>query len=914
MNESWAQLESLFHAASVLEGEEQERFIECETTGNPVLRSELRDLLRHAGSAGKRIAAVVEHVAVRAAGGSNWAGRIFGPYRIVREIGRGGMGIVFEACRDDSEYFKRVALKVAPDWRDLDWLRERFRNERQILARLEHPNIARFLDGGTESGIPYFAMEFVDGQPITVWAREHGLGIRERIAMFRQICSAVSYAHENLVIHRDVKPGNVLVDSSGTPKLLDFGIAALMDAVAAHTSNTTGAGLWTPDYASPEQVRGEPLNVRSDVYSLGLVLYELLSDERAQSAENLSPVAMQRAICETDPPPPSARAAARGDRTLSSQLRGDLDLIVATALRKEPERRYGSAAALDADLGRFLTSRPVSARANTLVYRVSKLVRRNRVASLATVLVVLVAAAGVGSTLYQARRAQRHFQEVRSLANSFIFDVHDRIQYLPGATEARKAIITTALRYLENLRRDAGRDPALLRELGSAYKKIGDVQGNPLDSSLGDSRAALESYSNAEALLSPLSAKGDIDAKLLLASTLEKMGNVQTAGGKMEAAKRLERARVLAREVIAARPTDLVALGLGINVNSDLARTYVDAAAFDKLVDRAQEAVRIAGQMTAANPASQEGQDSLAEAQISLGNAYRSTGDWVQAEQVYRGALAIRERLVTQYPNNTSYQRTLLLAYGHLGDALGPPETRGLGRLSEAVEAFDKAGGIAQSMVRLDPANHVAPFDWAVALNRSASCLLEMPNGAQRALAELSQSSDIIASLMKTDPSSQRFRIQMLANDSLSGKGLIAVGRLTEASRRLERVRSSSKTFQGGPLQAIARSWDAGSTLRLAQIKTIRGDRAAALALVDEAAADLPGTDLRKSPWGYALFCSRLGTAYMQIGRPASAAEWFQKSVDEWRKIKIPSAMEMQRQKVLAEAEHDLAAARRGHG
>jgi eukaryotic-like serine/threonine-protein kinase len=913
MNESWSRLESLFHAASVLEGEEQERFIEGETTGDPALGRELRDLLRHADSAGKRIAKAVEQVAVRAAGGSNWAGRIFGPYCIVREIGRGGMGIVFEACRDDSEYFKRVALKVAPDWRDLDWLRERFRNERQILARLEHPNIARFLDGGTESGIPYFAMEFVDGQPITVWAREHGLGIRERIAMFRQICSAVSYAHENLVIHRDLKPGNILVDSSGAPKLLDFGIAGFMDAVAAHTANTTGAGLWTPDYASPEQVRGQPINVRSDVYSLGLVLYELLSDERAQSAENLSPVAMQHAVCETDPPPPSARAAARGDRALSSQLRGDLDLIVATALRKEPERRYSSAADLDADLGRFLSSRPVSARPNTLVYRVSKLVRRNLVASFATGLVLLVATAGMGTTLYQARRAERHFQEVRSLANTFIFDVHDEIQYLPGSTDARKAIISTALRYLENLRRDAGRDPALLRELAAAYKRIGEVQGNPLDSSLGDPQAALESFRNAESLLNPLAAKGDIDAKLLLAATLQRMANVQDASDKSEAPKRLERARVLLREVIAVRPTDLVALGRAIDVNSDLERFYFAASAFDKVLDTSQEAVRIAGQMTAAYPTRPESQDSLAESQISLASAYVATGNLSQAEQTYRSALAIRERLVADYSNNTTYRRTLLIAYGHLGDILGLPEVHGLGRLPEAVEAYDKAGEIAGSMARLDPANHVAPLDQATAFNRSAACLLEMPNGVERALTDLSQAEAIVANLAKTDPSNPRYQIQLFVGDALTGQGLVAVGRLTEAARRLDRVRASYKKFSGKPFETTARSWAASSALWLAKMKALKGDRAGALALTEEAAADVPGSDLRKFSWRYANFCWRLGSAYMQIGRSASAAEWFQKSVDEWRTMKVPTALETKRQKVLAEAEHDLAAARRGH-
>lgn len=913
MSSTWSRLESLFHEASLLEGEEQKRFVERETAGDRALGEELRGLLLGSNSAGSRLAAVVERVTARVVGESNWAGRTFGPYRVVREIGRGGMGVVFEAWRDDSEYHKRVALKVAPDWRDLEWLRERFRSERQILARLEHPNIARFLDGGTEAGIPYFAMEYVDGQPVIAWAREHGLGVSECVAMFRQICAAVSYAHENLVIHRDLKPGNILVDSTGTPKLLDFGIATLLDDAAAQAT-TTGSRLWTPDYASPEQVRGQPLTVRTDVYSLGLLLYEILCGERPQQGAHLSPLALERAICEIEPDPPSARAAARGDKNLSRELRGDLDRIVAFAIRKEPSRRYSSARALDADLGRYLDGRPVSARPQTVSYRLAKLVRRNRIASLAAALLLLAISGGIGTTLYEARRAQRRFQEVRSLANAFIFDVHDRIQFLPGATEARKAIVSTALKYLENLRRDASRDPALLRELAAAYEKIGEVQGNPMKSSLGDSAGAMQSYRAAESILNPLVAKGDIEAKALQALTVERIGNLQHAHGKTEGLQDLNGARLLAREVIAAHPTDLGTLGVAIDVDGDLLRYYADVLDYGKMLEFAQEGKRTAEQLAAAYPSRAESDDYLAEAQVSVARAFRANGDLLQAEQHYRDALAVRQRLVEENPNQTGYQRSLLLVYGHLGDMLGLPETHGIGNLPEAVEAFDKAAAIAKSMVRQDPADRVAQFDQAAALIHSSSSLLEMPDGGPLALAHLSQAETILSNLEKLDPANQRYQFSSLSVEGLTGKGLLAAGRYAEAARQLEHVRSSYKNFLGGPNEAAARGWGASSMLRLAQIKARGGERVAARSLTEEAIAQIPKSEIPRSDWTYALFAWRVGAIYAQIGQKTDAAIWFQKSVDTWRKMKIPSVLEARRQKELAVAEHDLAAARRGHG
>jgi eukaryotic-like serine/threonine-protein kinase len=236
-----------------------------------------------------------------------WIGRRYGAYRITRAIGRGGMGLVFEAVRDDDEFRKTVALKIAPPWQDAATVRERFRVERQILAGLEHVNIAGFLDGGTDHGEPYFVMEYVEGVPITAYCRDRQLGLRPTIELFRRICAAVHFAHESLVVHRDLKPANILVTAEGTPKLLDFGIATILDPLAdANATRATIGAPWTPDYTSPEQVRGRPVTTRTDVYSLGLILYELLCGARGQVADPSTPLALDRSICEAEPIPPFA--------------------------------------------------------------------------------------------------------------------------------------------------------------------------------------------------------------------------------------------------------------------------------------------------------------------------------------------------------------------------------------------------------------------------------------------------------------------------------------------------------------------------------------------------------------------------------------------------------------------------------
>jgi eukaryotic-like serine/threonine-protein kinase len=595
-DESWRRLEALFLAAMELPPDERDDFAARETAGDPALARELAGMLGHDADGGPRIAAAIEAVASDLATPGGWASRRCGPYRVIREIGRGGMGLVFEAVRDDDEYRKTVALKIAPPWTNAAAVRERFRLERQILAELEHPNIARFLDGGTEGGVPYFVMEYVDGFPITTFCERNALDLRARIALFQQVCAAVHFAHESLIVHRDLKPSNILVTDDGTPKLLDFGIAKLLDPLAAEASTATIDARWTPDYTSPEQVRGRPVTTRTDVYSLGLVLYEMLSGERAQIADTSSPVALEQSICVTEPPPPSERAAAGSGRAWASRLRGDLDTIVLTAIRKEPERRYGTPAALSDDLGQYLGALPVLARPSTTAYRVGKFLRRHRAGTVAAALVVISLVTGLGAALFEANRAERRFQQVRALANSFVFDVHDRIESLPGATDARKSIVQTALVYLENLRQDAGNDPALARELAAAYLKVGTAQGAPLRPNLGDPAGAALSFARAQELLDPLAARGDLDARRALVSVLNYIATLRDAQGKTaETNAALSRASQLGETLLTASPADTELLSQLSDVYAMIARTALRAVALQPAEQAARRSLEPVG-------------------------------------------------------------------------------------------------------------------------------------------------------------------------------------------------------------------------------------------------------------------------------------------------------------------------------
>ncbi len=473
------------------------------------------------------------------------AGRRIGSYRVVRELGRGGMGAVFLAERADDEFQKEVAIKLLKRGTDTDEVLRRFRAEREILARLDHPNIARLLDAGTtDDGLPYFVMEYVSGARVTDYCSAQNLSVPDLLALFLKICGAVQFAHQNLIVHRDLKPANILVTADGEPKLLDFGIAKLLALEDGALQQTIPhEQRLTPAYASPEQVRGEVVTTVSDVYSLGALLYELLTGRSPHRFETTHPPpsALWRVIGESPPARPSQVV---DDPRLRRRLRGDLDNILLTALRKEPARRYTGVTAFAEDLRRHLEDRPVAARPITFAYQATKFLSRNKIATAAGAIAVVALLLGTTISLWsadrarkEARRAHLHFEEVRQLANSFLFEFHDAIATLPGATAARQLIVTRALEYLDKLAREAEGDRSLQLELADAYLKVGDVQGRPYFANLGDAAAAARSYGRAAEIASLWAARENGSAESAARHALVRahvnLAAVQTRGGEL---------------------------------------------------------------------------------------------------------------------------------------------------------------------------------------------------------------------------------------------------------------------------------------------------------------------------------------------------------------------------------------------
>ena len=389
---------------------------------------------------------------------------IVGPYRLIREIARGGMGRVYLAERADGQFEQRVALKLIKRGMDSDEIHRRFLAERQILARLSHPHIARLLDGGvTSDDQPWFAMEYVDGVPITRHCRERDLGVRDRLLLFEDVCDAVRYAHQNLIVHRDLKPSNILVTSDGAVKLLDFGIAKLLDETSTDQSQVvTGLRAMTPEYAAPEQVRMEPVTTATDVYALGAVLYEMLTGRRVHAFAKPTPYEIERVVCEVDPAAPGISA--------------DVDTIILKALRKDPARRYPTADALLEDLRRYRNGLPVRARPDTVGYRTRKFVRRHRLGVAGAAAILLSLVGGLTAAAWQARVAQHEAQRAGEVKNFLVslFKVSDPARSRGREITARELLDEGAKRLDTALRSQPEIQAELLTEVGKIYHTLGD--------------------------------------------------------------------------------------------------------------------------------------------------------------------------------------------------------------------------------------------------------------------------------------------------------------------------------------------------------------------------------------------------------------------------------------------------------
>ena len=524
-------------------------------------------------------------------------GQQIGNYRLTQLIGRGGMGAVFLAVRADDDYEHEVAVKIVARPALTREVLRRFRTERQILARLDHPNIAKLFDGGTTpDGLPYFVMEYIEGEPITSYCDNRQLSIPERLRLFLKVCEAVQYAHQNLIIHRDIKPSNILVTAEGIPKLLDFGIAKVIAprTAAVKTIETTKFGVlaFTPRYASPEQVRGQTVTTVSDVYSLGVLLYELLTGVPPYEFPQMMPAEIERVVCLVEPPRPGdvvrdrkkakveasveveagqalpsaktalERSAARGTtpEKLRLQLLGDLDTIVLTALRKEPERRYPLVAKLAEDLERHLTGLPVLARGDTVRYRFGKYVRRNKLALTVAILIAISLVSTTIISIWQVRtdreriKAERQLSRVQFRTSTFLFGLHTKIEKLPGSIKTQKLVVEESLKYLNNQLKEATDFPHIQAYLAFEYLQIGTLQWKPNSISLGDAKGALNSYLKSVEILERLypSLKNDVDLRLFLVMGYMRVGQVLSVklGKSTEAEQYYLRAQKYLNELI----------------------------------------------------------------------------------------------------------------------------------------------------------------------------------------------------------------------------------------------------------------------------------------------------------------------------------------------------------------------------
>jgi tetratricopeptide (TPR) repeat protein len=750
----WKRLKDLFEQALRVEPAGRDSFLRAQTADRDDL-AELRSLL----DVYERSPEFLEGAAPEIGEIEAFDGRRMGPWRLIREIGRGGMGVVWEAQRVDEEYEQRVAIKVLPAGLLSSSEIARFREERQILARLTHPGITRLLDGGTAAdGSPYLVMEYVEGEPLDEWARQRAPSLRERLKMFLSVSAAVDYAHRHLIIHRDLKPANILVTPEGTAKLLDFGIAKLLDPDGATRRAPTGtARHLTPEYASPEQIRGEMASTASDIYSLGVVLYRLLTGRPPYAADAKDSLQTMQAICEEDPPLPSAVA-----ETGARELRGELDAIVLQALHKNPEKRYPSVRAMADDIAAWLEGRPVSAHRRPFWRRSLQHIRRHKTQSAAVAGVLASILVGAGVSLWYARDAARQrqiaevrFDDGRRLAHSVVFELQEAIARLPGSTRAREILVERALGYLRALEASGPASRDLQVELAAAYSRIGDVQGNPYQAHLGNTKAALESETQARRLaLTVLGAHaGDAEADEILADADERLallGDVQGDSGRWIGLWQ-EGIRIRRRQA-ALHPADT---RLAATVRSmeayelRLERRWNDAlAAYEQVADL------LRGSLTR-TPSDLELGDRLSTTYHQIARCRKELGQLNEALAAYREAQRLDASRLTFAAGDTGARTDLsfdLLEAGWI-------EYR-LGRFKQAIADYEQALALQEQLSAADPQDIRMRLEAAKLLNTAAPAY-EAAGDRGKAIEVLHAAGARLEAALASDPDNQDTRLHV---------------------------------------------------------------------------------------------------------------------------------------------------------
>ena len=896
----WERVQDIFCRALDQPSETLPRWLEEACAGDRELLAEVASLLESDRVAEGFVVAEIDRAVLTVAGDvareSRMKGRRIGAYRLIREIGAGGMGAVYLAVRADDQYESEVAVKLVRPGLDTDFILRRFRRERQILARLEHPNITRLLDGGTtEDGVPWFVMEFIEGAWITRYAAERALSVEDRVRLILPVCEAVHFAHRNFVVHRDLKPANILIDRHGTPKLLDFGISKLLvagrselaDTEAAHTETS----MLTPDYACPEQILGEPVTVASDVYSLGAVLYELLTGVRPHRIEQCSPLALERAICLD---PVTAPSEAVSERALSRRLRGDLDNIVLRALQKDAARRYESAEHLADDLRRFLEHRPVIARPDSLAYRVRRFVRRNYVVVALTAVAAGAVLGGAIVALQEARLADQRFRDAKKLATTFVFDVDEAARGIPGATRIRHLITSIGVEYLNGLSRKSAGDWALKRELAAAYLRIGEVQGGTGTANLGETSAALSSFRAADALLAELLRHSPADRQAAdeRIETLQQIALLLRETGQFKDAEATARAGLrIAETLLAAHPADPAA-NLDATRSAGLFHELV--ARFAQLDRRLPEArtecaaaLRLLSAVAEARPADRYAQSELADVLSASGSLELTVQNTRQALSAFRAQAAILKTLCDRYPADPVLRRESMLSWGHIGDVLGNPEYENLGDLPGAFAAYSQMVAQAKSLHDADPADVRALADHGIALLRLS---LVAPEG-QGKRESLEESESLLARAAKENPRSGN--IASYKSWAEADLGALALRRHDRpAAIRYYRMAmdTAEDYLRNAPADASVQKGLLVAGFALAGEQARAGERADALATLETVLAvgrsvdtRYPAPSLRRANVARAWRIA--GSVHALLGNPAAAKDWYRRSLDEWKAL-----------------------------
>jgi tetratricopeptide (TPR) repeat protein/predicted Ser/Thr protein kinase len=775
-------IERLFHKLADLPAQERDQIMADEGV-TPEVRSIVESLLANDDPEEDPLGRVVQGAVSQALEHPLAKNARCGPYRLLELIGNGGMGSVYVAERVDGEVRLKVAIKLLRVNIDTPSSRQLFQKERQILADLSHPNIARLLDAGhADDGRPFFAMEFVNGIPIDEFCSQ--LPLRRQLELFEILCGTVVYAHRMLVVHRDIKPSNILVDADGSPKLLDFGIARLLDEAA--DSTVIGERRLTPQYASPEQIQGLPVAAASDIFSLGALLYRLITGRSAFRPEDYSTRSeLERAICRDIPRLPSH---------WNQKVDKELDAIISKAMRKEPNERYSSADALREDVVAWLEHRPVKARQGGWWYIARRQLRHYWIPATAITVTILGLAIGLGIALRERNLAQRRFDAVHKFANEML-QVGNDIQGLAGGVPARERIVKTSLAYLEELSKDAGNDLDLELDVGSAYRAVADIQGGIQTANLGHSDEALLSLAKAERLVRDVWTKRPDNPRVVR----RLMNIVETQYRLDEGIHRSRELHEKASELISlaqqyeriAPDTDSKWIALGA--------TYDSLSQGSEQVGNLDDGLRFAKLSVQFNRKLSSNKDiwyshgNLALAMESYAMLLMSKGDLNNALLLMRESLGILDKMAIDQKDDAVLALNIGSGHSDIGSLL--LEKRDLldsGDGEQAIAEFQKALEYYRRNIRSDPSEQEARIDAAEAAQELGNAL----QGSKPAAA-LAAFDEAIASLraMPNENSRRNFPLSIVLSESI--RPLYALGRIEEGDRRLAEAKQLAAASAG---------------------------------------------------------------------------------------------------------------------